>query len=509
MSNSTNNPVNNPINDPMNHPPAHRRIILALPSLLLGLGLCACGSNNSAPARSDAALDQSAPPTPDAGASPRDIGTPGLDSGLLSGDGAPGASETGVATLDDAPGSSDTATAPLDGTLGSSDAGAPTLDGEAAPPAVRGMVAVNSDYQSTAVSLLDPDGNVVKDGCINSGTGKPGLTMTLSGDVVLPSQLLTTSPITLIDRGNNVLIWIDPTTCAPLRELDVSTGFTADPHDYVELAPNKAYVTRYEQNTAAKATDTNFDQGNDLLIVDPSQPKILGRIDLGAFAPAGVLPRADRALLVSGQVFVTLDASNTDYQGNATGRLVIVDPASDQVVGTVDLPGTKNCSAMFYLAADHKLLVACNGDYGDGAQQYAASGIATLDISTSPPALVTLVTGAAASNLVFSNSTVAALDASSVLGVTDGALSGTPPDSLWLIPQDGTSPSKIFSSAEAFALGAVLVDAQRNLVFVADGTTVAPPLLRVFTRSGGAFVATTTITTNPTQKLPPRALAWF
>ena len=274
MSNSTNNPVNNPINDPMNHPPAHRRIILALPSLLLGLGLCACGNNNSAPARSDAALDQSAPPTPDAGASPRDIGTPGLDSGLLSGDGAPGASETGVATLDDAPGSSDTATAPLDGTLGSSDAGAPTLDGEAAPPAVRGMVAVNSDYQSTAVSLLDPDGNVVKDGCINSGTGKPGLTMTLSGDVVLPSQLLTTSPITLIDRGNNVLIWIDPTTCAPLRELDVSTGFTADPHDYVELAPNKAYVTRYEQNTAAKATDTNFDQGNDLLIVDPSQPEI-------------------------------------------------------------------------------------------------------------------------------------------------------------------------------------------------------------------------------------------
>jgi hypothetical protein len=67
----------------------------------------------------------------------------------------------------------------------------------------------------------------------------------------------------------------------------------------------------------------------------------------------------------------------------------------------------------------------------------------------------------------------------------------------------------VFESTEAYSLGAVLVDAERSRVLVTDGTTNAPAFLRVFDLAAGAFSARQTIKTNPTQKLPPRALAWY
>ena len=484
----------------------------SIPILLLGcLGLYGCGSDAGTPPRLDAAVDTKQP-TPDTNVATPDTNVPPPDTSIVAPDTSVATLDTGTA-LDTGAGVLDTSTAldtgagALDTGASGLDTGAGAIDGGGTTTPIRGIAAVHSDYQSSAVSLLDRDGKVLKDGCINSGTGSPGLSMTLSGDVVLPSQIAATSAIALVDRGYSTLTWIDPTTCAPLRQLAVGTGFKANPHDYVELSASKAYVTRYEKNSAAGAVA--FDGGNDLLIVDPSRPKIVGRIDLGPSAPTGVLPRADRALLVNGKVYVALNASDAKYGANATGRLVVVDPALDQVTSTLDLPGTKNCGALAYLPADKKLLVACNGDYGDGSKQAASSGVVTLDLGVSPPAIAALVTGTAVGNLVFSNLTVAALDAESVLGVTIGDFSNVPPDILWLLPQDRTTPSQIFSSAEAYSLGAVLVDAERSRVFLADGTTTSAPFLRVFERVSGAFRTTATINTNPTQKLPARALAWF
>ena len=38
-----------------------------------------------------------------------------------------------------------------------------------------GIVVVNSDYSSSSVSFLDRDGNLLMDGCLNYGSGSPGL----------------------------------------------------------------------------------------------------------------------------------------------------------------------------------------------------------------------------------------------------------------------------------------------------------------------------------------------
>jgi len=395
------------------------------------------------------------------------------------------------------------------------------LASEAAPPPTdssadgggsvqRGIVVVNSDYiGSTAISFLDRDGNLVKDGCYNSGSGATGLAMTLSGDVVLPTQLAPDGPVVLVDRGQNALTWLDPTDCSYLRQLNVGTGFASDPHDVVVLSANKAYVTRYAENGAATTTPDDFDDGDDLLIIDPTQPKILGRIDLKPSAPAGVPPCADRALFAEGKVFISLNAIGLDFKTYGMGRIVVVDPATDKVTGTIDLPGTKNCGAMTYLAAEKKLLVACSGAYSDGAQQSDHSAIVTIDLSVSPPSVSAQVAAASVGGLPFSNTTLAALDGNAAFAVTLGNLSNLPPDRLWSLPLSGALPVRVFESTEAFALGAVLADPERNRVFVTDGTTNTPAFLRVFDLAAGVPTASQTIKTNPTQKLPPRALAWY
>ncbi len=384
--------------------------------------------------------------------------------------------------------------------------GTPPVDSSAdgAGGSPRGIVVVNSnDFDTTSISFLDRDGNVVIDGCFS--------TPKLSSDVVLPTQVTPGGPVVLIDRGSgyNALTWLDPTTCTPLRQLAVGTGFDSDPHDVVVLSASKAYVTRYAENGTATPTPDDFDDGDDVLIIDPTQAKILGRIDLKPSTPAGVLPRADRALLAEGKVFVSLNAIGLDYKTYGTGRIVEVDPLTDQVVGTIDLPGTKNCGAMTYLATERKLVVACGGAYSDGPQQTDSSAIVVVDLAGSPAAVITRITAAAVGGLPFTNATVAVLNGLTAFGVTNGSTSNVPPDRLWSLPLDGSLPVRVFESTESFALGAVLADGEASRILVTDGTTSTPAFLRFFDFAAGIFTAGKTVKSNPSQKLPPRALAFY
>ena len=401
---------------------------------------------------------------------------------------------------------------------GASEAGpAPAIDAKAIATSIdlgngttpMGVVVVNSDYSSSSVSFLDRDGNLLMDGCLNSGSGNPGLAMTLSGDVVLPTQVPAGGPVAIVDRGNAAITWLDATTCALLGQLAVGTGFASNPHDVVTLSASKAYVTRQDQNLSATPTPNDFDDGNDVLIVDPAQRKLVGRIDLAPFAPTGVLPRADRALLAQGLVFVSLNAISADYASYGDGRIVILDPATDLVLGTVDLPGTKNCGAMIYVAEAQRLFIACNGAYGDPAGQAAGSAVVAIDLGQTPPVVVGQVAAAAAGAAPYSNLTVAALSGTTALAVATGDFSGNPPDRLWSLPFDANAPVKVFDSSEGFALGALLVDRERQRLFVADGTMGSPAYLRLFEYAAGGFTAGKTVKTNPTQKLPPRALSFY
>jgi hypothetical protein len=400
---------------------------------------------------------------------------------------------------------------------GAMDAGpAPAVDGSVASvdgsTRIRGIAVLGSDYVVSSLSLLDRAGNLVQDDCLNSGTGGATLGMTLSGDVVLPSASPAGAELVLVDRGNAVLTWLDPTTCKVSKQLSVATGFASNPHDIAVVSATRAYVPRADDNATPTPAAGDYDEGSDLLIVDPSMPAIVGRIDLKPFAPTPeVLPRADRALFIDGTVYVSLNAVSASYINAvyADGRVLMVDPISNQVKGMVDLPGAKNCGAMDYEPTHKRLLVACTGAYGDGPQQAATSAIVAIDVGTSPPTIVAQVPASTAGGLPFGNGAVAALDGNTVLGVTLGNLSNLPADRLWAAHLDGTAPVQVFESSEGYALSALLADRELGRAFLADAPTMSPAFLREFDAIAGALTAGKTIKTDPAHKLPPRALAWF
>ena len=239
---------------------------------------------------------------------------------------------------------------------------------------------MNSDFSTMSLSILDTTGALVRADCVDSATGANGsVTSTISGDAVLPSQPQLGGNVVIIDRGNLALTFVDPTSCTITRQI-LLPGSRTNPQDVVMLAPHKAYLTRYDRNLAA--TDPTL-AGNDIAVIDPATGAQTGRIDLDSYASAvagaTILARPDWALLVDGQVVVSLNENDQGFANYGEGKILVVDPATDKVTAAVALTGLANCSGMSYVDAQKTLLVACGGP-SFGAASAFASGIAVLDL---------------------------------------------------------------------------------------------------------------------------------
>lgn len=405
--------------------------------------------------------------------------------------------------------------APNDGSLVGTDASTPSDGGApeagagpspyARPPA-RGIVVINSDYQTTSVSLFDPNGASLADDCLSSATTSPKLSLALSGDVAPASQPQATGELALIDRGNGVIDYVDPTTCAVTRQVDVKTGFNANPYDVLGLTARKAYVTRYEANGDANRTALAI--GNDVLIIDPQAGTALGRIDLTPYAlPAAgdkpTLPRADRVVLLGNRVYVSLNNLSADFKQAGPGVVVIIDPETDTVVGTILPPGLQNCGGLQALEDAQALVVTCQGPYSAGDAQVATSGIAYVDLSQPAPR-VTVAPGSSFGRAI-RGSAVSGRDLA--FAITSGSFDNKVPDQLWVFGYSGAAPRKVFDGAEGFSLGTLLVAPAARLLVV-DGSKQQPGL-RVFDASNPAVPLTATIATSGVRKLPARAAAWY
>ena len=157
----------------------------------------------------------------------------------------------------------------------------------------RGFIVISSDYQSTNVSLLDTSGKTVSESIISSGSADPGLTAALSGDVVAPTMTQQQDAFVLVDRfPAATLTWVDLKTTQVRTQLNVGTGFAANPQDYLHIGDSKGYVSRYERNPLAGQQP--YDEGDDVLVIDPSTASIKARIGLEALREDGVLARPGR-----------------------------------------------------------------------------------------------------------------------------------------------------------------------------------------------------------------------
>lgn len=395
--------------------------------------------------------------------------------------------------------------APLDGG-GGSDGG-----GGAGGPLTSGIAIVSSDYMTTVVSLVDPRVPVLAtDDCIDSGTKAPMLSQVLSGDVVLPSQPTLAHTLLLVDRSNAVLTWLDPGKCTVRAQLSVKTGFKSNPRDVVSVTASKSYVLRYDANPTPTADAADFDEGDDLLVIDPELPKITGRIDLGPYATKpGVLARPDRGMWIDGKVYLTLANLSDGYKDAGEGRILIVDPAADSVSGMIDLPGLKGCQGLSYIEATKTLLCACGGAFSDGAMQAAGSALVTIDLDAAKPAVKRTYPASSFGGRAISAGYVAGLGAAAAYVVTAGEFSGPPPDQLWAVDLSSGAATMVESASAGFVYNGLLVDPARKRLYLTDAAMKTPRLDTYDLTTATMPLRSTAFDANPAQMLPPREIGWF
>jgi hypothetical protein len=372
-----------------------------------------------------------------------------------------------------------------------------------------GIAVVGTDYLSTSISILEPGtGDLLAEGVLHSGSAAPGLSLALSGDVVLPAAPNPLHQLFLLDRyPNSVVTVLDGATFEVLGQIPVGTGFAANPHDLIWLDPDKVYVTRYEANPSPGRAP--FDGGDDLLIVDPSAGLVTGRIALGPHADPGLLARPERMVLAGDRVWVGLGHLAQDFKAAGPGRLVAVDPVTDAVDLVLDLDGVENCAGLLHLPARETLYVACAGLFEGGREaQLAGAGIVAVDLSIWPPEQAVLRGGEDAPAGAFSFD-LAVAEGRWLLGVRFGDLAAGTPDRLVAMDLDGVQEDVVVhEAASAFGIGGVLADDAGGRVLVGEANPEAPRILR-FRVDGGAFTPDGAITAHPDSGLPPRHLAFY
>lgn len=389
--------------------------------------------------------------------------------------------------------------------------------GTAPTPQGIGMAVVSNDaaYTSSLVSLVDATGNtLLQDDCIDSGSKPPVLSLALSGDVVLPSQKQPGDALILIDQENSALVWLKPGNCSVSQDLSVATGFSSDPYDVVGLSATKAYVSRYATNPTPSGTPGANDQGADLLIINPSTQTITGRIDLSAYATtvSGATIQADpaRAVLANGNVYVTLENISGDFMTTGPARIVIVDPNTDTVTGTIDPPTVKNCQQLSSIDSANELLVVCTGDYNaDLTTQVSQSAVLVYDISGDTPSLMQTIPASSMSGQPLINYLLTAVNDEYAIAATFGTQMPMTPDELWNLDLKTGTATKIEDADGYLTLGSALYVAANQTVVVTDASSMTPHIAIFDVSNPASPVAKGTFNPDPKAGLLPHVMAWY
>ncbi|MCB9728530.1 MAG: hypothetical protein H6744_18840 [Deltaproteobacteria bacterium] len=374
-----------------------------------------------------------------------------------------------------------------DATEPPSTAGAPTA-------AEAGLAVVCSDYASTAVALMDPEGaRVTAPLLIHSGSAPPGVLVALSGDISLPTAPVAGGAVVLLDRfPNGVVTWVDPVSATVIRQVDLGRGFAPNIRDLVPLGGARWLVTRANPNR--QPDPGALDRGDDLLLIE-SDGTPLTAVDAGD--PDGFPGRPDRLLRRSDtEVWVSLNRASLDFTSWRDGMVGRVRAGADGSLGwleRVEYPGTRCCGG---LTTDGvRTALACPGSFDTGAHTVAPAGSAVLTLDDSAAETARLVGDDPRVGAPFGQDIAMMADgrvALVALGDFDGAV-----DRVLAWDPDADTVVELYRASAPFIIGSLATTASGLPVFpVADP---AHPAVCVV-REGGVACTSACDATG----LPPR-----
>ncbi len=370
------------------------------------------------------------------------------------------------------------------------------------------LYVITSDYQSSAVSVVSFDGEVLVAPFLSSASETPGLSVALSGDVVAPLST-TSGELILIDRfPAGVLTFADPKSGTVVAQTDVSTGFASNPQDALELKDGRIAVARYGENpTPGQAP---FDSGSDLLLLDGASHTIVGQVELRSLLEdAELLPRPARLARNDEEVFVLLAAYSKDFLSGGDGRLAVLDGESLQLVNVIELSGGLGCGALALAPSKNRLAVGCSGSFsGTSEPTLEDSALFILDRAESGWALTRTIPAQElgqdplSASIAFASETV-------LLAATFGRLADSGeqerPDRLLAIDLESAQTEELLATPRLpFSFGDVrccedwcfLTDADRSV-------------LHRWNHEGGSFTGRRELQLEDGIGLPPRTLGAY
>lgn len=377
----------------------------------------------------------------------------------------------------------------------------------------RGVTVVSTDFQSANVSFLGVDGAVLSASVISSATTSPVLSAPLSGDVGVPTMPQQSDRVVVMDRVVSALAWVDVKSGAVSSQLSVATGFSANPQDYVEVAPTKVYVSRLDPNKEAGAEP--FDKGSDVLIIDPLAPKITGRIDLDS-AMGGEdpihLPRPNRMVLADRRLYVLLSGYSIDFMSSAESRIVTINSDTDEIADVTILKGMHGCGGMALSPSGDRIAVSCSGSLGANPSMPTASGVVVLSRGDSLAEIMRRPAGDLGPGPVGFSIAFATEDDLLVTTLGSFGVEGMPAEddaAVAVSIETGKIEVLLRSKEIPYSIGDVQCVPACSACFIADAETQGGVVHRFEVTPEGGLVNPTQVVIDADLGLPPRYLGRF
>ncbi len=374
------------------------------------------------------------------------------------------------------------------------------------------IAVVGTDYFSTSISILDRTTQALfRENVIHSGSSSSGLSVALSGDVVFPRTHNERNWIVLLDRyPNSVLTFVDPSEFTVIGQLAVGTGFASNPHDFLWLSDNKAYVTRYERNPIPG--EEAHDGGDDILIVDPLSQTITGSIPLSGYADtesnADLQARPNLMAYAKKLVWVSLDHLSGNFNQAGEGRLLGIDHENDRVDHVVQIPDLVNCGGLVTALTREALYVSCSGLFINGRdQQLTRSGLVEVDLSDDTPQ-VTVIRHATEGQRPYGFD-LDVLQGRWLLAVRFGDLDEGLPDRLVAVDLENQEEIVVHEAGTAYGMGGLLVDDDTDIVYVGEADPVTPGVHLYHLTDEDSFEYEGFVNAHPNVGLPPRHIRFY